>query len=168
MGPVGRVSGKPEIMLQSRAMLAHYPMSRASYEMFAKRHVLPSYILFSELDFQISWIVSTEQAAAAVLAYERENGKFFPRIVTLDFVDPLPVILKRQPLRDMSIGNDPERTLAKLGAHAIAEIASADAILLPKCPVTQSRNAIANAYAPSLKGRRLVALTPCFDMLVKD
>jgi hypothetical protein len=71
-------------------------------------------------------------------------------------------------LGDMSIGNDPTRTLAKLGAHAIAEIASADAILLPLCPVTEARNAIAQAYAPSLAGRRLVALTPCFNMLVKN
>jgi hypothetical protein len=68
----------------------------------------------------------------------------------------------------MSIGNDPERTLMKLHERAVAEIASADAILLPKCPVTQARNAIAEAYAPSLAGRRTVALTSCFQMLVKD
>jgi hypothetical protein len=168
MGPLARVSAKPEIMLQSRAMLAHYGSSRTSYEMMAKRNVLPSYILFSEIDFQVSWIISTEQAAVALLDYERTNGKYFSRIVTLDFVDPLPVMLKRMPLKDMSIGNDPERTLAKLGPQALAEIASAEAILLPKCPVTAPRTAIANAYAPSLAGRRLVALTPCFDMLVRE
>jgi hypothetical protein len=168
LGPLGRVSVKPDIMRQSRAMLAHYPSARASYEQFAKRGVLPSYILFSEIDFQVSWLVSVQQAADAIKTYERDNGKYFRRIVTLDFVDPLPVILQRDPLGDMSIGNDPTRTLAKLGAHAIAEIASAEAILLPLCPVTEARNAIAQAYAPSLAGRRLVALTPCFNMLVKD
>ncbi len=168
LGPVGRVSVKPDIMRQSRAMLSHYPAARASYERFAKSGVLPSYILFSEIDFQASWLVSVQQAAEAVRAYEQANDKFFKRIVTLDFVDPLPVILQRLPLADMSIGNDPTRTLAKLGAHVISEIASADAILLPLCPVTEARNAIAQAYAPSLAGRRLVALTPCFNMLVKD
>jgi hypothetical protein len=168
LGPIARVSVKPDIMRQSRAMLAHYPMARTSYEQFANRGVLPSYILFSEIDYQVSWLVSIEQAATAILAYEQDNKKFFKKIVTLDFVDPLPVVLKRLPLRDMSIGNDPTRTLAKLGAHAIAEIASADAILLPQCPVTEARNAIANAYAPSLQGRRVVAITPCFKMLVKD
>jgi hypothetical protein len=167
-GPVGRVSAKPEIAHQSRAMLAHYPTARASYELFAKRNVLPSYILFSEIDFQVSWIVSVEEAARALLAYEQANGKRFNRIAAMDFVDPFPVMLKREPLRDMSIGNDPDRTLMKLHERAIQEIASADAILLPKCPVTQSRNAIAEAYAPSLAGRRLVALTPCFQMLVKE
>jgi hypothetical protein len=164
----GRVSVKPDIMRQSRAMLAHYPMARGSYEQFANRGVLPSYILFSEIDFQVSWLVSVEQAANALRQYEQTNAKFFRRIVTLDFVDPLPVILKREPLKDLSIGNDPTRTLAKLGAHAVAEIASADAILVPLCPVTEARNAIAAAYAPSLAGRRLVALTPCFNMLVKE
>jgi hypothetical protein len=167
-GPVGRVSVKSDIMRQSRAMLAHYPAARASYEQIAKRGVLPSHILFSEIDFQASWLISTEEAANALLAYEQQNGKYFRRIVTLDFVDPLPVMLKREPLRDMSIGNDPSRTLAKLGAHVINEIASADAILLPLCPPTEARNMIANAYAPSLVGRRLVALTPCYTMLVKD
>jgi hypothetical protein len=168
LGPLGRVSAKREIMLQSRALLAHYPSERAAYESFAKRNVLPSYILFSEIDFQISWLVSTQQAAEAVLAYEKANYRFFKRIVTFDFVDPLPVILGREPLKDMSIGNDPERTLMKLDERAKAEIASADAVLLPLCPVLNSRIAIANAYAPSLQGRRLVALTPCFNMLVRE
>jgi hypothetical protein len=130
--------------------------------------VLPSYILFSEIDFQVSWIVSVEEAARALLAYEETNGKRFNRIAAMDFVDPFPVMLKREPLKDMSIGNDPDRTLMKLHERAIREIATADAILLPKCPVTQARNAIADAYAPSLAGRRIVALTPCFQMLVKD
>jgi hypothetical protein len=168
IGPIGRVSVKPDIMRQSRAMLAHYPMARASYERFAKRGVLPSYILFSEIDFQVSWLVSVQEAAEALRSYEQTNGRFFRQIVTLDFVDPLPVILGRVPLKDLSIGNDPTRTLAKLGAQAISEFALADAILLPLCPVTEARNMIAAAYAPSLAGRRLVALTPCFNMLVKD
>ena len=168
LGPVGRVSAKADIMRQSRAMLAHYPTARTAYENMAQRGVLPSYILFSEIDFQVSWLIAIEEAAEALLAYEKENKRRFARIVTLDFVDPLPVILERQPLKDLSIGNDPTRTLATIGARVIAEIASADAILLPLCPVTEARNAIANAYAPSLSGRRLVNLTPCYMMLVKE
>jgi hypothetical protein len=168
LGPVGRVSVKPEIMRQSRAMLAHYPEARASYERFARSGVLPSYILFSEIDFQVSWLISTQQAADAVLAYEKASGKVFRRLVTFDFVDPLPVILGREPLKHLSIGNDPTRTLARLGSQAMAEMASVDAILLPLCPVTEARNMIAAAYAPAMAGRKRVALTPCFDMLVKD
>ncbi len=167
LGPFGRVSVKPDIMRQSRAMLAHYPIARASYEQLAKSSVLPSYILFSEIDFQVSWLVSTQQAADALLAYEKASGKIFRRIVTLDFVDPLPVILGRVPLKDLSIGNDPSRMIARLNPQAMAEIVSADAILLPLCPVTDARNKIAAAYAPAMTGRRRVALTPCFDMLVK-
>jgi hypothetical protein len=168
LGPFGRVSAKPDIIRQSRVMLAHYPEARAPYERFAKSGVLPSYILFSEIDFQVSWLVSTQQAADALLAYEKASGKFFRRIVTLDFVDPLPVILGREPLKDLSIGNDPTRTLARLGSQAMAEIKSADAILLPLCPVTEARNMIAAAYAPAMTGRNRVSLTPCFDMLVKN
>jgi hypothetical protein len=168
LGPMGRLSAKPEIMLQSRAMLSHYADSRASFERMAKRNVLPSYILFSEIDFQISWVISTQQAAEAILQYEMEKKVRLEKVVTLDFVDPIPFMLGRTPLRDLSIGNDPDRTLAKLGAHVIAEINSADAILVPLCPVTNARNLIFSAYAKDLSNRRIVALTPCFNMLVKN
>jgi hypothetical protein len=168
LGPIGRVSAKSEIMLQSRALLAHYADSRASFERITKRNVLPSYILFSEIDFQIGWLVSTQQAAEALLQYEADAKIRLEKIVTLDFVDPLPFMLNRTPLRDLSIGNDPERTLAKLGAHVIAEVKSADAILVPLCPPTTARNTIFSAYARELEGRRTVALTPCFNMLVKN
>jgi hypothetical protein len=168
LGPIGRLSAKPEIMLQSRAMLSHYADSRASYERMAKRNVLPSYILFSEIDFQVSWVLSTQEAADAILQYEAEKKLRFEKIVTLDFVDPIPFMLKRTPLKDLSIGNDPDRTLAKIGAHVIAEVNSADAILIPLCPPTNARSAIMSAYAKDLSNRRLVALTSCFNMLVKN
>jgi hypothetical protein len=168
LGPIGRLSAKPEIMLQSRAMLSHYADSRASYERMAKRNVLPSYILFSEIDFQVSWVLSTQEAAEAILQYEAEKKVRFEKIVTLDFVDPIPFMLKRTPLKDLSIGNDPDRTLAKIGAHVIAEVNSADAILIPLCPPTNARSAILSAYAKDLSNRRLVALTSCFNMLVKN
>jgi hypothetical protein len=168
MGPVGRVLVKPEILLQARAMLPHYAESRASYERIAKRGVLPSYILFSEPDFQVNWLMSSNEAVAGVRAYETRRGKPFERIVMLDFVDPLPVALKRQPLRDLSIGNDPDRTLAKLGTHVIEDVRQSDAILVPLCPVTTARQAIFDAYVKQLDGRRLVTLSPCFKMYVRD
>jgi hypothetical protein len=168
MGPFGQVTAKPEIMLQSRAMLAHYADSLASYERIAKRGVLPSYILFSEMDFQVGWLVSVQKAAEAILAYEAISQRRFERIVTLDFVDPLPAMLGRTPLKDLSIGNDPDRTLAQLGARAIAEINSADAILVPLCPLTTARTTIFSAYGRHLKDRRVVSLTPCFNMLLKS
>ncbi|MFM9975827.1 MAG: hypothetical protein ACKVON_14790 [Beijerinckiaceae bacterium] len=167
MGPIGRVTAKPEIMRQSRAMLAHYADSLASYERIAKRGVLPSYILFSELDFQAGWLVSAQKAAEAVLAYEAANQVRFERIVTLDFVDPLPAMLGRTPLKDLSIGNDPDRTLIELDARAIAEVNSADAILIPLCPLTTARTAILAAYEKHLHNRRSVSLSPCFKMLLR-
>ncbi len=168
MGPIGRVTAKPEIMRQSRAMLAHYADSLASYERIAKRGVLPSYILFSEMDFQVGWLISAQKAAESILAYESANQVRFARIATLDFVDPLPAMLGRIPLRDISIGNDPDRTLVQLGAHAIAEIEGADAVLIPLCPLTTARSTIFNVYSRHLKDRRIVALTPCFNMLLKN
>ncbi|MGL4242030.1 MAG: hypothetical protein ACRCTI_13050, partial [Beijerinckiaceae bacterium] len=59
------------------------------------------------------------------------------------------------------------RTLLADNEAARREIAAADAILVPTCPVTEARIAIARVYAPSLAGRAPVALTPCFDMYVR-
>jgi hypothetical protein len=168
LGPVGRVLVKPEIMQQARAMLPHYAEARASFEKFATRNVLPSYILFSEPDFQVNWLVSSNDAVIALREYEARRGKPFNRIVTLDFVDPLPVAMNRVPLRDLSIGNDPTRTLAKLGTHVIEDVRQSDAILVPFCPVTTARQAIFDAYVQQLDGRRLINLTPCFKMYVRE
>ncbi len=167
LGPVGRVSAKADVMQQALAMLEHYPQSREAYAALARKGVLPSYILFSEIDYQVSWLISVNQAAKALLAYETSTGKRLNQIVTLDFVDPLPIILKRKPLHGLSIGNDPTRTLVTPDKRDMDEMMAADAILLPLCPVTEARLAIAGIYQPALATRRSIPLTPCFDMLLK-
>ncbi|MGL4637928.1 MAG: hypothetical protein ACRCWF_18255 [Beijerinckiaceae bacterium] len=167
LGPVGRVSAKADILKHARAMLEHYPLSREAHAELARKGVLPSYILFSETDYQVNWLISVHDAAKALLYHEAKTGKKLAKIVTLDFVDPLPVILKRTPLTGISIGNDPTRTLVTPDKRDMDEMRSADAILLPLCPVTEARIAIANIYKPATESRRIVPLTPCFDMLLK-
>ena len=167
IGPVGRVSAKPDVIAHAKVLLAYYPTVKAQLQTVAKNNALPSYILFSELDFQINWLISSHEAAKALLAYEAQNNIRFPQVITLDFVDPLPAMLGRVPLRFQSVGYDPERTPPGTYSLALREISKADAILLPLCPVITSRNAIAEAYAPALEGRKRIALTPCFDMLLK-
>jgi hypothetical protein len=168
LGPVGRVSAKADILQHAKAMLEHYPQSREAYAALARKGVLPSYILFSEIDYQVSWLMSVHQAAKALQAYEASSGTRLDQVVTLDFVDPLPIILKRKPLHGLSIGNDPTRTLVAPDKRDMDEMMAADAILLPLCPVTEARLAIARIYAPALADRRSIAITPCFDMLLKQ
>jgi hypothetical protein len=167
LGPTARLSVKPDILNHAREMMGHYADNRASFEAIAKRGILPSYIMFNEPDFHASWMMTVEEAAQALLAYERANNIRFERTYTLDFTDPLTIALGRIPPMEVSIGNDPTRTLMALNERAKAEIASLDAILVPKCPVTTARNNIRKAYEPYIAGRRTVELTSCFDMLLK-
>jgi hypothetical protein len=167
MGPVARLSVKPDILNHARQMLAHYPEAKGTYEAIAKRDILPSYILFNETDFHVSWMLSVEEAANALLAYEKANNVRFERLYTLDFTDPLTIMLGRIPPLHKSIGNDPTRTFMSLNERVRAEILRIDAILVPSCPITEPRNKIKAAYEPYLVGRRAVQLTPCFEMLLK-
>ncbi len=168
IGPVARLSVKPDILHHARQMLAHYPEAKGTYAAIAKRGILPSYILFNEIDFHVSWMLSVEEAAQAILAYEKANNVRFERLYTLDFTDPLTIMLGRIPPLEKSIGNDPTRTFMALNDRARAEIARIDAFIVPSCPITEPRNKIREAFEPYLAGRRSVPLTPCYDMLLKQ
>jgi hypothetical protein len=167
IGPVARLSVKPDILHHARQMLAHYPEAKGAYEAIAKRGILPSYILFNEIDFHVSWMLSVEEAAQAVLRYEQANNVRFERLYTLDFTDPITIMLGRIPPLEKSIGNDPTRTFMALNDRARAEIARIDAVLVPSCPITGPRQQIKAAFEPYLAGRISVPLTPCFDMLLR-
>jgi hypothetical protein len=167
LGPTARLSVKPDILHHAREMMGHYADNKASFEAIAKRGILPSYIMYNEPDFQASWMMSLEEAAKALLDYEKVNNIRFNRTYTLDFTDPITIALGRIPPMEVSIGNDPTRTLMALNERAKAEIARIDAILVPSCPVTTARISIRKAYEPYIAGRRSVRLTACFDMLLK-
>jgi len=168
LGPFGRVSAKPDILRHARAMLAYHPDARVAEQRLADSGVLPSYILFSEIDFQAGWLLGSEEAAAALLAWEAANGRRLARVATLDFVDPLPAMLAREPVIGLTVGNDPERMLTRLDDRTRRAFAEADAVLLPRCPVLASRDAIAAAYEPLMRTRRRIPLTACYDMLLRE
>jgi hypothetical protein len=168
LGPLGRVSVKPDIARHAAAMAALQPALRASQEELARSGLLPSYILFSEIDYQVNWLRAANEAARALLAHEAAIGRRYGVIASLDFVDPLPAALGRQSVRDLPVAHDPTRTPGRANPATIAELNKADAILLPQCPVTWARQTIARSYAPALEGRRKVMLTPCYEMYLKD
>lgn len=167
LGPLGRVSAKPDLIARAAGMLDHYATHQDSYRDLARRNLSPSYILASEIDFQVLWLMELQQAILAIDAWEIASGRKLNGVFTLDFADALNRLLDRTPPRVVPIGMDPTRNIPELSPEALAELAHTDAILAPKCPPTTARQILAEHFAPALAGRRLVALAPCWDMYLR-
>jgi hypothetical protein len=168
LGPLGRVSVKSDIVERAPAMLAHYATYQAPYRDLVGRGLLPSYILYSEIDYQATWLLEIQQAVDAIRAWEATNKRRLDSLFTLDFTDPLNYLLDRRPPRHVPIGVDPGRTTPEIDPAALQSLSETDAILAPKCPPTTARAMIATHFAEALKGRRLIALAPCWDMYLKE
>lgn len=168
LGPLGRVSVKPDVAERAAGMLDHYATHRDSYRDLVGRGLLPSYILYSEIDYQATWLLEVQQGIAALRAWETRNRRRLESLFTLDFVDPFNYLLDRRPTPNTPIGIDPGRSTPDIDKPTLDGLALADAILAPKCPPTTARAAIAQHFSEALKGRRLVPLAPCWDMYVRE
>ncbi len=168
LGPLGRVSVKADMAARAAGMLDHYASQQASYRELAGRGLSPSYILYSEIDYQATWLLEVRQGLDAIRAWEAANGRSLNGFLTLDFVDPFNRLLDRTPPRHVPIGMDPGRSTPAPAPETLAELARTDAILAPKCPPTAARNAIRGHFEAALTGRKRVALSPCWDMYLRD
>lgn len=168
LGPLGRVSVKADMAARAAGMLEHYAAQPASYRDLARRDLLPSYILYSEIDYQATWLLEVRQGVNAIRAWEAANGRRLNGFLTLDFVDPFNRLLDRMPPRHVPIGMDPGRSTPALDPNTLAELARTDAILAPKCPPTTARDAILAHFGQALRGRTRVALSPCWDMYLRN
>jgi hypothetical protein len=164
LGPLGRISVKPEIAARAAAMLDHYATQPDSARDLLRRDILPSYILYSEIDYQATWLIEIQQAVTAIRDWERANKRELNGFFTFDFVDPLNYLMERTPPRVVPVGVDPGRSTPELEPGTLEALRRTDAILMPKCPVTTQREAIRKHFAAALEGRVLVPLAPCWDM----
>lgn len=168
LGPLGRVGVKRETATRAVGMLAHYATHQANYRDLAASDLAPSAILYSEIDYQATWLLEIQQAVAAIRAWEAAGNRRLNGVFTLDFVDPLNRLLGRTPPRHVPIGIDPGRSNPALSVETLQALAGTDAILAPKCPPTTARTMIATHFAVALAGRKLIALAPCWDMYLRE
>ncbi len=166
-GPIGRVSAKPELLARADVALAHQANYRPAYQAWADREFLPSAILFSEIEFQLSWLKGVSEAVAALKLHEAKTGKRFSSLYALDFVDLFAPSMRRNSPRLVPIGLDALRTFPQPDARIMAELADTDGILVPICPVLHTRRIIAERFAPALAGRPVVELTSCWQLRPK-
>jgi hypothetical protein len=167
LGPLGRISVKPDIAARAAAMLDHYATQPEGYRDLIRRDILPSYILYSEIDYQATWMLEIQQAVTAIKAWEAANKRELNGFFTFDFVDPLNVLLQRTPPRVVPVGVDPGRSTPDLQPGTLEALGQTDAILMPKCPVTTPREMIRSHFAAALEGRERIALAPCWDMYLR-
>lgn len=167
LGSLGRISVKQEIATRAAAMLEHYAAYQDSYRDLVRRDQLPSYILYSEIDYQASWMLEIQQGITALRQWEAANRQKLNGVFTLDFVDPMNRLLERTPPAAVPVGVDPGRSTPDLEPDTLTQLRHIDAILAPKCPPTTAREAIRQHFAGALAGRERIALAPCWDMYLR-
>ncbi|WAP67883.1 hypothetical protein [Jiella pelagia] len=167
LGPIASVSQHPESFERAgllRELAVAFP---DYYALAADRGRLPTYILYNEPDFQIAWLQAAAEAVAAIKAHEKETGTRFDTILSLNFVNPFPYLLQRNAPKHVSIGADPFRTVPPVDARTARALEETDLVLWPRCIETVANRRIRDIYASALAGRRTIALSPCWDGLVK-
>lgn len=167
MKNMAQVSARADMMERAKLLPQHYEDYSAPYEALAQQGQLPSWRLYSELDFQIYWLISVDKAVKALKKLEAENSIRLKTLMTLDFTDPFPWLLNREATRKIQIGADPFRTVGAMTPETKAAVEATDGILRPKCPMTTSRLALQQIYANALKDRDVIAIDPCWDLLLR-
>lgn len=164
---LGQVLTRPDFLKRAELFQSHYPENNAAYDALAKQGQLPSWQLYSEIDFQVFWLLSANQMVEDLKTFETRNNIRLQSIMSLDFVNPFAWILDRDATRHIQIGADPFRTVPALSERTKAAVEATDGILRPKCPTTTNRLALQEIYAEALKDRPVIALNPCWDLLLR-
>lgn len=165
---LGQVSQRAEVMTRSRAMIDVYRRFPAIYDQLAAMSELPAFTLYSEPDFQLTWLETVDEAVGAIRAYEAREGVRFETIMSLNFVNPFPWLLDRHATRLIAIGADPYRAVPNPSPEIMAAVSATDLILYPKCPVTSANLRLMDIYRPGLGHHAKVALSPCWDAYLRD
>jgi hypothetical protein len=167
LGRLGSANQKPEIIDGAQALMASYRQFPEMYQSFADAHRLPSYFLYSDIEFQVAWLLATQDGVEAIEAYEARTGTRFRTILSLNFVNPFPAILGRDaPLR-VAIGADPYRAVPPPDEATLAAVAATDLVLYPRCPITTANLRLREIYAPALADHVAIELSPCWTGLVR-
>lgn len=167
VGPLGRVSLKPELAQRAVGQLEHYVKYYDASADLVRRGLLPSATLFSEIDHQATWLLEVQQGLDAIKRWEVTNRRQLNGFFTLDFINPFNHLLGRAAPQHVALGIDTERTNPKVTREMLEALRDIDAIMRPKCPYEVKRAAIWTQFAQALEGRQLISLAPCWDMYLR-
>jgi hypothetical protein len=163
---LGAVTMRPFVLKRSEKMTASYAKDRVAFEDIAASGELPSNILYSEHDFQISFLRSVDQAINSIEELEARHGVRFETIMALNFTNPFPYLMNRQAPLHLTVGADPFRAVPQAGSTELSAVEAADLVLVPTCPVTSANLALEKIYAGGLTEHRRIKLDECFEAYV--
>ncbi|WP_412049609.1 hypothetical protein ACK6D9_18365 [Hoeflea sp. Naph1] len=166
LGPLGRVSAKPVFVEQAERMRGIYVAHRDTYQAIAETEALPSFLIFSDPDYQYMLLQEMQAATVAIRALEASSGSRFESVLNLDFANPFPYLLGIRGAEYVPIGADPFRAVPELDERTRNAVARTDLVLVPVCPVHYARKQLLEHYASGLTGHTRISLTPCFDAFV--
>ncbi len=164
---MAQVSQRREIIDRAEYLEPHYENFASAYADLSAHGQLPSWQYYSELDFQLYWIISANSLVKSLKAFEEKNNIRLGSLMNLDFTNPFPWLLDRDATRNIQIGADPHRTVPPLTDKAIQSIRQTAAVLRPKCPLTTGRRMLFDHYEEALKDRHVVEIHPCWDLLLR-
>jgi hypothetical protein len=168
LATMGAVNVRDIQLQRADRMRESYIEDRAAYETIASSGELPSFLLYSDFDFQTLWLQSADSVMSALHDYEAANGVRFETIMNIDFINPFPWLMNRHAPKYIAIGADPYRAVPEPDEKVIAAVAASDIALYPTCPPTTARLKLFSLYQPILaKTHRRIALTPCFDAFIR-
>ncbi|MBC6716136.1 hypothetical protein [Aurantimonas coralicida] len=168
LGTLAAVSQRPELIRRATVMLDTYQRFPEAFDHLADEEQLPSFTLYSEPDFHLTWLMGVEEAVEAIEALEAARDVRFETIMNLNFVNPFPWLLDRQAPRGIAIGADPFRAVPDPDQAVLASVKETDLLLYPLCPVTVANRLLRDLYAPGLAGHSRIQLSPCWDAYVRN
>ncbi len=162
-----QVLQRQDIIDRAFYLETHYQNYASAYADLSAHGQLPSWQYYSELDFQLYWIISANSLVQSLKAFEAQNNVRLESLMNLDFTNPFPWLLNRDATKHIQIGADPYRTVPPLNEQTIRSIKETAAVLQPKCPLTTGRRLLFAHYKEALKDRQVVSVHPCWDLLLR-
>jgi hypothetical protein len=167
LGRLGQVASKQPAIDRAKLRNTHFAAAHKHYVDLAEKHVYFDRDVYASNEFQLSWMIATNEAVHAIRKLEQNKGVRFKGIIALEFVNPFSFILKREPVRHISIAMSEGRTVPPLNRTRMNAALQADLILEPKCPATPTQSVLKRIFAPVLTQRVKLPLSECWDMYVR-
>ncbi|OYX08123.1 MAG: hypothetical protein B7Z08_10755 [Sphingomonadales bacterium 32-68-7] len=164
---LGQVTQRPEIVERAAKMREVYTRFPETFQFLADSNLLPAFTLYSELDFQVGWLMAADEAVKSIREYELANKIQFKTIMNLNFVNPFPFLLNRDATRHIAIGADPSRAVPAPDAETLAAVSGTDLILYPTCPITDANDTLLAMYRSAMATHMPVVISKCWKGYIR-
>lgn len=161
LGTMGAVLVRPVMQTRADVMRDNFIAHPDAMTDLAEHDELNSFLLYSDLDFQLGHLRETDEAIGKLKALAAK-GFAYRSVMTLDFTNPFPWLLGTDAPRHITIGAVPGRTVPPMNEAIMDAVRATDVILEPRCPFRRMTLNLRRYYEPAMIGRTEVELTPCY------